>query len=349
MRNRRKTIRTLELTSPGQLDRAPAPSRLRFREVEDGDPVLDRTYREVGAPHRWSVDSWLRYGAPPARRHWLIEVEHQPAGVLTLLALPGDEVEIVSFGLLAALHGQGLGAIALTEAVDLAWTAYGGPVRRVWLHTNSFDHPRALPNYLKRGFQVVQVVERVVEVADDFAVRVLITGMSGTGTSSVVRALTARGHRAVDTDDGLSVPTTDGRQQWDERAIQRLLDSVGAAPLFVAGCEENQVGFYPQFDHIVLLTAPVEVLLERVATRTDNPFGSTHEQRRRILDDVEHAEPLLRRRATAVVDTARPLDEVVADVLAAVGQRTEEPPEEPGRSPRRSGSEPPSRSAGGVS
>lgn len=113
--------------------------------------------------------------------------------MLTLLALPGAEVEIVSFGLLPAFHGQGLGGPALTWAVDLAWTASGTPVSRVWLHTNSFDHPRALVNYEKRGFVVVETLRRAVEVPDDVGVRVLITGMSGTGKSSLVRALVAQG------------------------------------------------------------------------------------------------------------------------------------------------------------
>jgi hypothetical protein len=43
-------------------------------------------------------------------------------------------------------QGQGLGGAALTLAVDLAWTAYAGGATRVWLHTNNFDHPSALPN-----------------------------------------------------------------------------------------------------------------------------------------------------------------------------------------------------------
>jgi dephospho-CoA kinase len=43
--------------------------------------------------------------------------------------------------------------------------------------------------------------------------RVLLAGMSGTGTSSVVRELAARGYNAVDTDDGWCEPLPDGRQQ----------------------------------------------------------------------------------------------------------------------------------------
>ena len=148
--------------------------------------------------------------------------------------------------------------------------------------------------------------------------RVLLTGMSGTGKSSVVRALAARGYKAVDTDDGWSEPLPDGRQQWREDAIDRLLDTEDADVLFVAGCEENQARFHPRFDHIVLLSAPVETLLERVATRTGNPYGKSPEELSRILDDLENVEPLLRRVADHEIRTTAPLDEVVEDVLRLV-------------------------------
>jgi len=45
--------------------------------------------------------------------------------------------------------------------------------------------------------------------------RVLITGMSGTGKSSVVRELVARGYKAVDPDDGWCESQPDGRQGAD--------------------------------------------------------------------------------------------------------------------------------------
>jgi hypothetical protein len=79
--------------------------------------------------------------------------------------------------------------------------------------------------------------------------------MSGTGKSSVVRELAARGFKAVDTDDGWSEPLPDDRQMWREDAVQALLTTEDTDVLFVAGCEENQAQFHAQFDHIILLSA----------------------------------------------------------------------------------------------
>ena len=151
--------------------------------------------------------------------------------------------------------------------------------------------------------------------------RVLLTGMSGTGKSSVVRELVARGYKAVDTDDGWCEPLPDGRQQWREDAIEGLLDTEDADVLFVAGCEENQVAFHPRFDQIILLSAPIETVLERLSTRTSNPFGKYAEERQRVLEDTAAVEPLLRGVADHEVVTSAPVDEVVSTVLRLVGER----------------------------
>ncbi|MCY7372993.1 MAG: AAA family ATPase [Spirochaetaceae bacterium] len=148
--------------------------------------------------------------------------------------------------------------------------------------------------------------------------RVLLTGMSGTGKSSVVRELVGRGYKAVDTDDGWCELLADGRQRWREDAIRELLATEDTDVLFVAGCEENQVSFHGQFDHIVLLSAPLETLVERLATRATNSYGKAPEELRRFHDDVETVEPLLRQVAHHEVRTTDPLDEVVASVLRLV-------------------------------
>jgi dephospho-CoA kinase len=142
--------------------------------------------------------------------------------------------------------------------------------------------------------------------------------MSGTGKSSVVRELVARGFKAVDTDDGWCEPQPDGRQMWREDAVQALLEAEDATLLFVAGCEENQAKFHAQFDHIVLLSAPLETLVERMATRSNNSYGKSPLEFRRFLEDVETIEPLLRRVATHKVQTTVPLKEVVATILRVV-------------------------------
>lgn len=149
--------------------------------------------------------------------------------------------------------------------------------------------------------------------------RVLLTGMSGTGKSSVIQALAARGYRAVDTDDGWCEPLPDGRQRWREDAIEQLLAVEDAEVLFVAVCEENQVRFQPRFDVIILLSVPAEILAQRLASRTGNPYGQTPGELRRVFDDLRAVEPLLRKAADYEIRTTMPLGDVVTAVLRLIG------------------------------
>lgn len=153
-------------------------------------------------------------------------------------------------------------------------------------------------------------------------VAVLVTGMSGTGKSAVLGALEQRGYDVVDTDDGLAneIPSADGRtheQVWDVPAMDELLDRPRRAPLVVSGCASNQGAFYDRFDAVVLLSAPVDVMLERIGSR-DKAFGTSPADRARILTDLAEVEPLLRATCTAEVRTDRPLIDVVADVDALI-------------------------------
>jgi len=75
---------------------------------------------------------------------------------------------------------------------------------------------------------------------------------------------------------------------------------------------------HPQFDHIVMLSAPLETLIERFATRTTNSYGRAPEELRRFLDDVKTVEPLLRRVASHEVRTTVPLNDVVTTLLRLV-------------------------------
>jgi hypothetical protein len=80
----------------------------------------------------------------------------------------------------------------------------------------------------------------------------------------------------------------------------------------------NMGKFRVQFDHIVLLSAPAAVIVERLATRTNNPYGKHPDEVARVLGLVQTIEPLLRKAAGHEIDTSAPLDEVVATVLRLV-------------------------------
>ena len=143
--------------------------------------------------------------------------------------------------------------------------------------------------------------------------------MSGTGKSSVIGALAARGYKAVDTDDGWCEALPDGRQRWREEAIEQLLATEDAEVLFVAGCEENQVRSHPRVDVIILLSAPAEILAGRLASRTSNSYGKTPGELRRVFDDLQVVEPLLRNAADYEISTTMPLNDVVTAVLRLIG------------------------------
>jgi shikimate kinase len=137
-------------------------------------------------------------------------------------------------------------------------------------------------------------------------VRLLITGMSGVGKSSVLRELGERGYQTVDTDYG---PWTTDSGRWDDMLMGALLGE--STELVVSGTVENQGDFYDRFDHVVLLSAPIEVLLDRVCRRTTNPYGSTADEREEIRSNHALVEPLLRATATVEIDATQPLPHIV--------------------------------------
>lgn len=148
----------LEMTSPDDLRPValaePVP---RIERLENCSVALFRSlYREVGEAYRWtdrlrwSDDTIREHLAIPGVSLWLMSWEDVTAGYFELREHADGSAEIAYFGLLPDFIGRGWGKYLLSRAVQIAWEL--GP-NRVWLHTCTLDHPAALPNYLKRGFQ----------------------------------------------------------------------------------------------------------------------------------------------------------------------------------------------------
>jgi len=155
----------VEMTAPSQLiPAAPVPG-LTLEPADHGSPFIPGILARIGAAYKWESASrteqeWVAWFAEhPDRTFWLLSLEGEPAGMVTCDLHPGDEAEIVTFGLLPEFVGKGLGGFALTLGVQQAW-ALAPVVNRVWLHTSTLDHPRALPNYHRRGFRTFKTEQR---------------------------------------------------------------------------------------------------------------------------------------------------------------------------------------------
>lgn len=153
------TVTYVQMTAPDQLEPAPQVPGLRLEALPPASPLIPELLARIGAAYGWKSSrrsaaewqTWLTEN--PSRSYALLTFEGEPAGMVVYDGHPGDEVEIKSFGLLPEQIGRGLGGFALTLGIERAWALKPG-VTRVWLHTSSKDHPRALPNYLGRGFSI---------------------------------------------------------------------------------------------------------------------------------------------------------------------------------------------------
>ncbi len=136
----------------------------------------------------------------------------------------------------------------------------------------------------------------------------------------MMEALRSRGFLAIDTDydDWCELSNEDGEPEriWREDRMRRLLLNPETLPLFVSGCCSNQRKFYELFDLKVLFSAPLEVMLQRVTSRTSNPYGKTEQDRANIISNFEQIQPLLQKSADIEIDTTTMSVNQIADFLS---------------------------------
>ena len=114
-------------------------------------------YNSVGRDWNWtsrgknSDAALARIIQDPQEEMHVLFVEGVPAGFAELDRRVPDEIELVQFGLVPEFIGQGLGKYFLQWTID---KAFSYAQNRFWLHTCTADHPAALPNYQKAGFEI---------------------------------------------------------------------------------------------------------------------------------------------------------------------------------------------------
>ena len=149
----------LQMTSPEQLLEKPAVAGLTIIEAEIKEFRFNKyLYSLVGESWQWfdklsdSDGQWQAHVERDQLRTWVAYYKGAIAGYFELEIADNKNVEILYFGLAPKFIGKGFGGYLLSEAIKNAWRLCDA--KRVWVHTCSLDHPRALSNYQACGFQL---------------------------------------------------------------------------------------------------------------------------------------------------------------------------------------------------
>jgi broad-specificity NMP kinase len=168
---------------------------------------------------------------------------------------------------------------------------------------------------------------------------VWVTGLSGTGKSSVAVCLRELGYSSVDVDDhGISgwrshstgeiVPSPPLGQRpadwldrfaWsiDSSRVDEVRREADNRLVFLVGAVENEAEILALADVVVCLVADADTLRRRLATRQTNEFGKAPGDLEAVMSWLgvfeEHHEEI----GAVMIDATQPLPEVVSAVVAA--------------------------------
>lgn len=146
-----------------------------YKEVLEIKPISNDVFQQwslfvgVGLPWRWysrlkwSPDEWKQYFNNNDSRTFLAFHKNNLVGYFELLPSKNKVVEITFFGLFPQYTGAGFGGYLLSHAIEIAWLENAS---KIWLHTCTADHKAALPNYLARGFKLVNQTEADEDIPD---------------------------------------------------------------------------------------------------------------------------------------------------------------------------------------
>lgn len=170
---------------------------------------------------------------------------------------------------------------------------------------------------------------------------IYITGMSGSGKSSVLRELEALGYATygvdelgyadwVDRQTGEIIPFSNDEDSVDihewyikhrwvlsKDRIGQLKKQVDADDklAFLGGMSEGIDEVWRYFDKVFLLTTDIETIQERIANRTDNDFGKAPDEMAEIISALEPYETKCKKLGAISIDATQPLENVVDEIL----------------------------------
>ena len=166
--------------------------------------------------------------------------------------------------------------------------------------------------------------------------KIYITGISGTGKTTIAKKLAEQGFCAISIDEVLDLCFWINKQtkekitievelnkdfidahDWvcDIESLKNLINKQGAELIFVLGIAANQNDFLNLFDEVLLLQCSPETFIARIENRTDNDFGKDKTAQETILNSYQAFEKEMLERGATPINVEGSIDEVVEKIL----------------------------------
>lgn len=172
----RVTVTFLRMESPPASPAPKLPADMRIVLIRNPSvPFYRHLYNTVGEDYLWWLNRVMpdadlaRMLANPAVTIHVLSQGEEIAGFFQLDASHWPDVNLSYFGLMPQAIGRGVGAAFLRCAVDEVWRS---GATGMTVNTCTADHPRALPNYLRAGFEVVRQVKETWSIPDELGMKI---------------------------------------------------------------------------------------------------------------------------------------------------------------------------------
>lgn len=160
------TYLEMKAPPPARPPRQPAHQVALLRLHKPSAKFYRYLYGTVGEPWLWyerramTDDALLPLIRAEGVEISVLYADGEPAGFVEMDYRDKADVNLAYFGLAPHFIGHGLGALLLGRAVEEVWRR---GARRLWLHTCTLDHPRALALYQKAGFVPYKQETKVID------------------------------------------------------------------------------------------------------------------------------------------------------------------------------------------